>query len=260
MEMHTDHAASLGIVSLNTLYDETRTNSGLILPQHKRIESLAHTITSLPLSPDVLMLQEVHVTPQHHNGEKLAELLGFEQQYWYQHNRQQEHLGVCGNNIDAVYDFEIGDNRKAVVALLGNVALINIHLRSGPKKEYLRVPQMQRIVEEADQLGFEKTIVTGDSNSLSRSPSRNVLRDAGFVSAYRTQNILPFVPGMLPSTYPTPNYRNIMLTPRQRLMFPRGFVLDVIELRGFDKNDVLQAGTRATAASDHRTLFAELKV
>lgn len=257
---------TIGVASLNILYDKRRTEKGLVEPQHQRIESLAQTIGSLPLSRlSIVMLQEVHVTDEHHNGQHLAELLEFEpdEQHWFPHNRKGEHLGVLGRNIDEAYGFDIGDKRIAAAAIMGKIAFINLHHRSGRSNGHLRTEQMGRVMEEVDVLdarGITKIVLAGDTNDHPLHDSRLMLARAGFTSVYKMNGWRSYIPGpsILPTTFPTKNYREILLTPQQRRAVPFGIPLDILEVRGFEKREVVQTGVEMTKKSDHKTLYAEL--
>ncbi len=250
---------SIGVTSLNVLYDKTRTESGLIEPQHERIDSIARTLGSLPVAHDVVLLQEVHVTADHHNGERLADTLQLENRYWFPHNRKGEYLGVCGNKVEAAEDFDIGDRRRAFVAWVGDIAFVGIHHRSGIQNGQLRAEQMNIVLDVINQLGADKVVIGGDANDIARSKSRQLLTDAGFTSVYKAQRKVPLVPNKLPATFPTENYRDILLSPQQRRLLPRGVSIDILETRGFARNEIKQAGTVMTEKSDHWTLYTELE-
>jgi hypothetical protein len=71
---------------------------------------------------------------------------------------------------------------------------------------------------------------------------------------------IPYVPGWLPRTYPTNNYRKIMWSAKKRRAAPFGLSIDTLDVRGFEKHDVVRAGTAMTKKSDHKVLWAELIV
>lgn len=255
---------TIGVASLNMLLDKTRSaytidHPEYIEPQYQRVESLARTLGSLPVALNVVMLQELHITTKHHNGEYLQEALGLEQGFWFNHNtnsRKNEYLGVMGDTIDDVYEFNIGDNRKAVVAVVKETAFVNIHHRSGRLKTEIRVAQTQRVLDEVAP--FKKAVIIGDSNSHSKELPRKMLSEAGFTSAYRMKGVLPGIPGMLPTTFPTNNYNRLRLSNNHIKIPGAGLSLDVIELRGFERRDVIRAGTVMTQKSDHKTMYGEL--
>lgn len=243
----------IGVVSLNLLLNKTLTREGVIEPQHERIKSLAHTIGSLPVSLDVVMVQELHITDKHHNGELLQEQLGLQQGYWFGHNensRKNEFLGVLGNAIEAAESIDVGDNRKAVIAHMGGVAFVGIHHRSGLRKGPVRLEQMQSVMQQVSD--FDKVVVMGDSNDYPASRSRRILREYGFTSVFRALG------GPNPPTFPTPDYRDIMLTKSQKRIVPRGISIDIIETRGFERDQILAAGVQAADKSDHYALHARL--
>lgn len=255
---------TIGVASLNMLLDKKRSEKLLendpqyVEPQHQRIESLARTLGSLPVSADIMLLQEAHITEEHNNVEDLADLLDLKYRYYFPHNRKGEHLAVIGNNIDKAEFFSIGDNRIAVEAWIGDIACYNIHNRAGAEKTQLRQGQMKVIIDRANSSGAKRIIMGGDSNDIRLAPSRQLLRKAGYIPVYRSTGRIPYLPGLLPPTYPTPNYREIMWSPNKQRSSPYGVAIDIIDTRGFKRSEVLRAGTIVTEKSDHRALYAEL--
>lgn len=264
---YAEPVETLGVASLNAMIDKTRSDPNMINhpeyiePQYMRVESLAGTLESLPMQLGVVMLQELHITPRHHNGEYLRESLGLKQGFWFEHNtdsRKNEYLGVMGNDIEYAYEIDVGDDRKAIIVKVGEVILVNMHNRSGQGKAEIRAGETQRVLDEVGP--FEKVMLTGDSNSHSREKSRQMIRDAGFNSVYRMRGPLPGLPGVLPATFPTDNYRDIRLTPRQSRVLRTGLALDIMEVKGFTRREIIQAGVVMTEKSDHKTTYTEVAV
>jgi hypothetical protein len=257
---------TLGVASLNMLLDKTRSEKLLeedpqyVEPQHLRIESLAQTLGSLPVSLDVVLLQEAHITKEHNNVEDLADLLGLKYRYYFPHNRQGEHLAIIGNKVDRAEAFSIGDNRIAVEAWIGDIACYNMHNRAGSKNIWLREGQMGVTVDRANKSGAMRMIAGGDTNDIYLAPSRGLLRNSGFTPVHRLKGPIPYLPGRMPPTYPTTNYREIMWSSKKKKALPFGVAIDIIDVRGFSRRDVLKVGTVMTEKSDHRTLYAELAV
>lgn len=257
---------TIGVASLNMLLDKTRSEKLLeddpqyVEPQHERIESMARTLGSIPVSLDIVMLQEAHITKEHNNVEELANLLGLRFRHSFPHNRIGEHLAVIGNKIDSADYFDIGDNRIAVEAWVDDTAVYNLHNRAGSEKVQLRETQMEIIIDRANNSGANKIIIGGDTNDIRLAPSRQLLARAGFTSVYRSKGPVPYLPRWLPRTYPTPNYREIVWSPIKQKALPFGVSIDTIETRGFRRSDVLRAGTAVTQKSDHRVLYAELAI
>lgn len=258
---------TLGVASLNAMIDKTRSDPKMINhpeyiePQYMRVESLAGTLGSLPVPLGVVMLQELHITPKHHNGEYLRESLGLKQGFWFEHNtdsRKNEYLGVMGDDIEYAYAIDVGGDRRAVVAKVGEVILVNMHNRSGEGRAKIRAGQTQRALNEVRRFG--KVILTGDSNSHSREIAREMIRQEGYSSVHRMRGPLPGVPGVLPATFPTDNYRNIRLTRGQSRVLRTGLALDIMEVKGFTRREIIQAGVVMTEKSDHKTVYTEVAI
>jgi len=258
---------TIGIASLNLLLDKTFSSDSkkgqpnYIEPQHERIDSLSRTLGSLPIPLDVVMLQEVQINREFNNGERLMENLGIEKGFWVQHNqrrddvgRSDEYLGVIGDAIGYVEAFDVGDYRKALLTIVGGIAMIGIHHRSRYENRDIRTQQMKAVLDRIRD--FDKAIILGDSNELPMFKSRRMLSDEGFRSVYKMKRRKRALP--LPATYPTENYRNIRFSPAQRKTAPRGVSLDIIELRGFKPSEVVNAGVRIPEKSDHKAVFAKL--
>lgn len=259
------HPETIGMASLNLLIDKTRStlpenNSQHVEHQYQRIDSLSRALGSLPISLDVVMLQEVHITKRYNNGEQLMENLGIDKGFWVQHNelsRKDEYLGVIGHAVDSVEAFDVGDNRKALLTMVGGIALVGIHNRSGLKQNrHIRVEQTKKILDRISE--FDKAVIIGDSNELPWQEPRLMLSDAGFTSVYKMRRKLLPAKAPLRATFPTRRYRKIMLTPAQLNAFPVGAAIDLIDLRGFERSEVIKAGVRTNKKSDHKTLYAKL--
>jgi endonuclease/exonuclease/phosphatase family metal-dependent hydrolase len=249
--------ATIGVMSQNLLLDKTRSGYNeddprYIEPQSKRVDSIAQTMGSVGVAPDIVALQEVHVTSKSHSGERIAEHLGVERQFWYNHNtqsRSQEYIGVCGHQVESAESFDVGDDRLAILAMVRGIGFIIIHNRF-TFNPLVKASQMSRALKETEHI--KKRVVLGDANDSPISMSWDVLRKAGFKSGYVMKN------GYNPITYPTPNYRNIMFAgPRWPLRY-RSYTIDVFHLAGFEPSEINHIGTEETKKSDHFLLHGEL--
>ena len=259
-EVFTPSTDKFTIVTWNTLLDYTRTNAGLIRPQEDRAPSQVDTLSQLRqqlgADLDVVAIQESHKSDNRHNGEFLAESLGYGKGYWYKHNakpypqsktgRSNEYMGMFGARVDHAEDIDLGDNRKAVLTHIGKVAIVNIHPRAGVGNEDLQIEQIGVALKVLDE--FESAALVGDLNSHLRSKARKMIETEEYVSAFSSTR------QRHPKTWPTPNYRSVMYGAAAGHILP-SVVLDGIYTRGLIVND---AGS-FIGDSDHAGLWAEVE-
>jgi len=254
---YQENPPTIGIASLNVLLDKTRsglprTDPHFVEPQFERIDSLSQTLGSLPISPDVVMLQEVQVTKDFHAGEQIAQRLGVGEGFWFNHNtskRKGEFIGVCGKLVVAAEAIEIGYDKLAVITEIDDIAFIVTHLRRTYDRR-IKATQMRSLLEQTEQ--YEKRVIVGDANADPHSEARKILRHAGAQSTYLMQT------GRYPGTWPTSNYRDVMLKRHQQQIIRKPLSIDMLEVIGFERDDVLAAGRVDTPKSDHYAMYAEL--
>lgn len=207
--------STVNVISQNVLYDVGRTRKKLVLPQDARIPSLAATLQAFPGRLDVVGIQEAYKSPSQHNGEALAEACGYGPGFWIEHNqkpyeesptgRSDEHMGLFGALVDHAEPIELGDNRRAVLTVIADVAFVTLHLRSGRKARAARYEQAHELIRAIS--GYENAVVFGDFNEppiRGVALARTELARAGFRSVFpltgqkypATCPILPYVPAM----------------------------------------------------------------
>lgn len=262
----------LNVISQNILLDKTRANEGReeegeILKQKDRIDTLADTLRRFPGSLDIVGIQEAYQS----NGEMLAELCDMEQGVWVGHNqkpypgsprgRAGEHVGLFGECVNhTARSIELGDNRRAVMMTLGDIAFVTLHLRAGGglKERAARREQAEHLVYALDQ--YDDAVVFGDINEPPMrhiAKARDTLREAGF------RSVFPLTGQSHPKTFPVPSYRSI---------HGRGhrWSLDDIQIRG-SRTKVLAAGVLKRTelgvvdgvpqdGSDHEGIWARLAI
>lgn len=247
---------TLNIVSWNILLDMTRSGKEpddpqYVRPQAERLGSIANTLSSLEIPLDVVVLQEVQKTMQQHNGFSLAQALGYSRSFWHEHNqnmRKGDHIGMFGDRVSETEVIELPHNKKAVGTKIGELAIAGIHLRKELFGQ-MRAEQMVPVLEWFE--GSENAILVGDSNALFFEKSRRMVKQAGFRSAW---GAWPLGPG----TFPSPEYRNIMLTDRQRrLLMGRDLAIDVMYVRGDIQVESIR---RFIGDSDHYGLHATVQL
>ena len=213
------------VVSWNILYDKGREERGIIVPQSDRVVSQAKTLMELGIDLDVVMLQEVWGQ----NGDQIAALTGNEPGFWRQHNRKKEHIGTFGRRVEAADFHDIGHNKKAVVTHIGGLAVFGLHFVARPKRYFDRVEQSEmlcKIVDEEDE-----AVIVGDFNGLRLEAARRMLARRGFRSAFSEAGSRERM------IYPTDQYRDIILTPRQQRILGRRVSIDDILVRGVNVAD-----------------------
>jgi endonuclease/exonuclease/phosphatase family metal-dependent hydrolase len=251
---------SFTVVTYNILLDKTRSYNrepsdwDYVEPQSERLPSIVEAIRGLDVDLDAVAIQEAHETREQHNGKELARQLGFEASYWYEHNqsmRKGENIGVFGNLVHDAEVIELPHDKKMVKTMVrDDVVLANIHLRNelwGPK----RAEEMQVVIDALRD--HKKAVIVGDTNSLFFEKSRRMLYRAGFRSGFGIRH---------PVTFPTPEYRRIMLglehetdTSWQERLLRNGIMLDVVYVRNLG----VKAVGRFKGDSDHFGLYASIK-
>lgn len=268
---------TINVLTQNVLLDYGRTKKGLILPQDKRINSIAASLAQFPGSLDIVGVQEAQKTEVQHNGETLASRLTDNSGIWLEHNQKQsdtsrkggranEYIGLFGGRVGDAEAVDLGDNRGALVANIGNVAFATFHLRAGAtlQQRKNRYDQSRRLYQAIEQ--YDAAVLFGDFNESSgrASKGKRFLLKQGFRSVFTITN------QSQPLTYPTDPYKEIM--GHQKV-----FGLDDILVRG-ERIRVLAAGvlkgiissdskiqqdenlSAPLKPSDHEGLWAKLQV
>ncbi|MEO5499175.1 MAG: hypothetical protein ABIR46_01600 [Candidatus Saccharimonadales bacterium] len=240
---------SFTVATFNILMDKTRTEAGIIVPQAKRLPSIVEVFSSSGIDMDVVAIQEAEQTFEASNGDNLARSLGFAASYWVEHNqlkRRDEYIGMFGNKVENPTFFDIGFYKQAVMTMVGETAVVGFHTKRqlwGTERELQTSVVLDRLRE------FDQSVLLVDTNALWFEKSRRMLKRAGFRSAFHERHY------MRPSTFPTEQYRDIMLGPWQQRLLPNGLSIDDIYVRGMDVENVgvLHADT------DHLGLWATVK-
>ena len=216
------------VITWNILLDKTRTKQGLMASQAQRLDSQIETLSNLGVNLDVVTLQEVEKTKDCHSGEITAQVLGFRDSFWFEHNtskRKGEHIGMFGNLVSAAESLDLKYDKKAVITRVGEVAIVGIHHR----KEFWGQKRTWQMLEVVDAVkDIDQVVIMGDSNALFFEESRFLLRQNGFRSAFTLAG------QRRPMTHPTTQYKDIIQKPWHNAIFPRGKSLDIIEVRGMD--------------------------
>jgi len=285
-DMMTSHEPKIvNVITQNVLLDFKRTRKGLILHQDHRIDSIAATINNFPGSPDVVGIQEAHKSENQHNGEVLAEACGYGPGFWVQHNekpepdaprgRPDEYMGMFGALVDDISVIEIGDERRAIMTVVDEVAYVTAHLRSGRTERYTRYEQARSLNEATKE--YENVVVLGD---LNEPPIRGLALARGELARAGFRSVFPLTRQRYPKTSPIPSYKAAAMNGRSRLeahFVEMGWPIDDILVRG-PRVKVLAAGVldrmividkevdRKTPAtvpregSDHEGLWARLGI
>ncbi len=268
----------INVISQNMLHDVRRTRDGLILPQDDRVGSLAATLTNFPALLDIVGVQEAHKSKKQHNGEVLAGMCDYGPGFWVQHNepvegkkrgRMYEYVGLFGALVTHAESVELGDNRRAIMSVIADVAFVNLHLRSGMGARYLRREQAHYLTEAIEE--YDNAVVFGDLNEppiRQIALARKELARAGF------RSVFPLTGQKCPITSPIPSYVEASMDGRSRLeahFVKRGWSIDDILVRG-DRINVRAAGVLDSAVvrssvvpdtlpregSDHEGIWATL--
>jgi endonuclease/exonuclease/phosphatase family metal-dependent hydrolase len=239
----------VNVISQNVLLDYRRTRDGLILPQNDRVDSLAATINNFPATPDVVGIQEAHKSKKQHNGKVLAEKCGYGPGFWVEHNqklhkdaprgRAGEYLGLFGAKVDRAKVTDLGDNRRALMVVIADVAFVTLHLRSGGGARQARRGQAQKLTRALEE--YEDAVVVGDFNEppiWRVALARTEFARAGF------RSVFPLTGQSYPPTSPISSYVEAAMDGRSRLeasLVRRSWPIDDILIRG-DKVTALAAG------------------
>jgi endonuclease/exonuclease/phosphatase family metal-dependent hydrolase len=252
-------SATIGVISQNVLLDHTRSSHDAnhpeyIEPQRMRIHSIGETLAALPISPDVVMLQEVQVTRRFHGGEAIAQKLGVDSGFWFPHNtskRQEEYIGVCGKLVTHAESIQLDFDKLAVITQIAGIAFIGIHLRR-TVDPYIKAKQMRDLLDQTSHL--PKRVILGDANARPGSEARRLSREAGGKSVYLSKH------GAYPATWPTTNYRDVLVKPWQRRFINGGVSIDLFDTIGLEDDEIVRAGTPVDITkADHYTLWGEVK-
>lgn len=229
----------VNVLTQNVLLDYRRTREGLILHQDDRIDSIAATINNFHSPPDVVGIQEAHKSKKQHNGEVLAEGCGYGPGFWVNHNqkpyegaprgRPDEYMGLFGALVEYAEPIEIGDNRKALMTVIADVAFVTLHLRSGWENRWLREAQAKPIVEALAP--YDDAVLLGDFNEphyRQIADARNHFTDNGF------RSVFPLTGQPRPKTSPIGPYKKASANGRglQGPVVRRGWSIDDIQIRG----------------------------
>ena len=251
------------VVSQNILLDKTREENGETLPQNERIASIARAILSLPYRPDIIGIQEAHITGEIDNGADLAALCGYDPGVWENHNlkanppkgkegRKHEYIGLFGPAIGETTAIDLGDNRKALMTEIGGIAFATLHFRAGMKGslvdrlKHSRNPPETLInsfedrLENANNLidalsGYDDAVVFGDFNEPHTPRMRRLALGRDALAAVGYRSAFHLLDQQSPHTFPTPSYRKLYQR-RTR------WAIDDILIRG-ERARPLEAGT-----------------
>jgi endonuclease/exonuclease/phosphatase family metal-dependent hydrolase len=258
-ELHPEIPQPFTIATWNILLDYTRTREGIIKSQADRLSSQIGTLdalrTKLGRELDAVAIQEAQKTAFQHNGEELACALGYGVGQWVEHNkkpfpksktgRKGEHVGLFGARIDHSELIELGDNRRAVLSHIGNVAIVSVHTRADMSGQ-LQPEQASVVVKHLEE--YPHAVVTGDFNDGWGENVRPVMESNGYNSAFTIIN------KRRPKTWPARGYRKIMYGPAGQLITP-ALRHDDIYVRGVAVHD---AG-KFRGDSDHVGLWATIQ-
>lgn len=222
-------------------------------PQYGRIDRIADTLSRMHTAHrlSAIALQEVQIKEQD-NGARLASELEMKA-VWSLHSRrnQGEHIGLIGAELHGFEEKDVGHNKIAVKAYLGDVAIVSTHLRKQPGKHFPRGieqnEQIESLLEWVDDDG--QLIVMGDFNCLNFHRPRRMLEDAGLHSAFEDV-------GRRRATVPTREFRHLMNEKDRRAqrIMGRWLNVDDIYLRNLH---AIQTGY-VEGASDHWLAWAEV--
>lgn len=223
--------------------------------QPERIDGIVETLARLDnhLQLGAIALQEVQVSDTANHARHIADQL-YMDGLWVPHSRNNlgEHVGLIGNDLYGADWIDLGHDKSAVKAYLGDVALVSMHLRKQPKKHFPRGPEQ---VEQVEILldwvqDDEKAVIMGDWNCLPFHRPRRALEKARFHSVFAD------VPNRRRATVPTPEFIEALSDRDRRAVRLLGPLLNV--------DDIYVRGLTATAAgyaegrSDHRLVWAKL--
>ena len=214
-------------------------------PQDERLDGIIDTL-QVQGNFDAIGILEAHGN----NGERIAKEISGTPGLWLPHSRKNEHIGIFGPNINSTEEIDIGHNRKAVVARLGDVAVVAVHLRRN--KRYIRRGSEQ--VEQTDALldhlsDEEKVIIFGDFNSLALQKPRRMLKKANYTSAF------PRFDFTKDRSFPTKEFPEKLTDRERRILRLAGGAINIDDI--YTKGlEVIDADS-FVGPSDHPGLWAE---
>lgn len=252
------------VVTWNILLDISRTENGIITSQADRLSSQIDTLAALREELggelDAVAIQEAHKANGQHNGVCLSKSLGYGAGQWIEHNRKPypgspigrsgEHVGWFGARINYAEGIELGDNRRAIISKIGDVAIANIHPRAG-KNVALKEEQVKVVLKHLAE--YPVAVFVGEFNNLAGGTVRHAVETDEFESVFSVLG------KPQPKTWPTPAYNRIMRSPKDKVgsvlkTLTPAIVLDDIYVRNVMVHD---AGT-FVGDSDHAGVWAKL--
>lgn len=223
-------------------------------PQYLRVDTLTDTLRTQG-DFDVVALLEVQKNEHGHTGEKIAQALTETPGIWYPHSRKKrgEHIGMFGAGVSSEEDakkIDIGYNKLAVVARLGDVAIAGVHLRRQFPPAREQAEQIAKLLAELEN--EKKAIIMGDFNSLrlfNFLKTRRQVEAAGYESAF-TQLDKPRV-----RSFPTDEFSKIHTLPQKIGLACLGGAINLDEI--YTKGVTVVNTGSFEGGSDHRGVWVE---
>lgn len=269
----------LTVATQNVLLDKTREDTGVIRPQDERIYATAASFLNVDHQFDVVGVQEAFKSKEQHNGEVLSRLVGYGPGFWQLHNeksneaidrnpkhgRKNEYVGLFGSRVSYAESIELGDNRRALMTVITDVAFVTLHWRAGVSRAARETRREHAAKLTSTVAEFDDAVLLGDFNEPPVrfvSSGRDALRRRGF------RSVFPLTGQSSPKTFPTSAYRSLTARGHRR------WSLDDILVRG-DRVRVLGAGvleqlpiedglhmidSRPRYPTDHEGLWARLEI
>lgn len=245
----------LSVASANLLI-ETNTAKDRhmrVEPQHARtsrhIDSFRAIETRLNRPIDMLGMQELQITDDHHNGDTIRSAMNMPFGAYAAHSRKPagEHIGIVGRRPDSHDFITLGKNRKAPIVRLGEVCVMFVHMSYTDTVR--RKHEYETLLEFAAE--EENLILGGDFNEEALFfSSRYKLGQVGLRSAFVLDK------HHRPLTLPAPGYGQ--LRPLSRRigygLVGGGLQFDDIYVKGelrTNKTGIIES------ASDHRFVYAD---
>lgn len=224
-------------------------------PQPDRINAITDKLVDFDTQQNLsaLALQEVMAIDDIHHGDIIKAKLGMDGLF-EPHSRKKlgEHIGLVGNNLADIGTKDLGYNKVAIKAYLGDIALVSLHLRKQTGKQFPRgleqVEQSEKLLEwVADD---DKVIMMGDFNCLPFHRPRKMFETEGFHHAFGDTHTRRRY------TVPTSDFLNTLSVSDQRAvkLFGRWLNVDDIYLRNLTAVD----GGYDEGSSDHRMVWAKI--
>lgn len=224
----------------NILFDVNQPSR--VKSQSGRLPDIIKTLQIFP-NNTIMGLAEVEGT----NNEVIARRLGSKVNYFVEHDRPDDHIGVLSDLSLSPKAIQIDENCQAVIVEHHGVIIVAVHMTLALFDESFRKKQIRTLLSKLDPA--KPTVIMGDFNSLYWQASRKLIRAAGFSSAL---NRTAFK--RLP-TAPTQPYRHILQQPLKALG-RRGFTLDDIYVKDLE---VTGSGI-FEGESDHRGVWATVRL